>query len=135
MIKYITKKFYRLKTSKNYLKFIKLLHKVFGEKFKKEIEIPKFYDYSIHRKEIINTIIKSKNFKNYLEIGCDQNELFLEVQIKNKIGVDPNDGGTHRITSDVFFKKNKDKFDLIFIDGLHIYSQTLKDINNFFSMN
>ncbi|MDC0518222.1 class I SAM-dependent methyltransferase [Candidatus Pelagibacter sp.] len=130
MTKYFTRKFYRLKTSKNYLKFIKLLHKLFGEKFLKEIEIPKFYDYSIHRKEIINKIIKFHNFKDYLEIGCDQNELFLEVQIQNKVGVDPNNGGTHRMTSDDFFLENKDKFDLIFIDGLHIYNQVLKDIHN-----
>ena len=42
MIKYCNKKFYRLKTSKNYLKFMKLLHKFFGEKFIKEIEIPSY---------------------------------------------------------------------------------------------
>ena len=130
MIKYCNKKFYRLKTSKNYLKFMKLLHKFFGEKFIKEIEIPKLYDYSLHRIEIINKIIKSHNLKDYLEIGCDQNELFLKVKIQNKIGVDPNNGGTHRMTSDTFFSKNENKFDLIFIDGLHIYSQVLKDIHN-----
>ena len=115
------------------LNFFKLLinrvyYFVFKERFSKKIhlEFPK----GIFRWDLIQYIIDKYNFKNYLEIGCDQNELFLEVQIKNKIGVDPNDGGTHRITSDTFFKKNRDKFDLIFIDGLHIYSQTLKDINN-----
>jgi hypothetical protein len=68
MIKYFNKKFYRLKTSKNYLKFMKLLHKFFGEKFIKEIEIPKLYDYSLHRIEIINKIIKSHNLKDYLNL-------------------------------------------------------------------
>ena len=130
MIKTITRKFYRLKTSRNYLKIIKLFHNFFGEKFDKKIEIPSVYDTSIHRKEIINTIIKLKNFNDYLEIGCDQNELFSQVAIKNKIGVDPNNGGTHRMTSDSFFLSNKNKFDLIFIDGLHTYGQTLNDIKN-----
>lgn len=130
MIKTITRKFYRLKTSRNYLKIIKLFHNFFGEKFDKKIEIPSVYDTSIHRKEIINTIIKLKNFNDYLEIGCDQNELFSRVTIKNKIGVDPNNGGTHRMTSDSFFLSNKNKFDLIFIDGLHTYEQTLNDIKN-----
>ena len=56
MIKIVKRKFYRLKTSRNYLKIIKLFHNFFGEKFDKKIEIPSIYDNSIHRKEIINTI-------------------------------------------------------------------------------
>ena len=130
MIKTISRKFYRLKTSRNYLKFIKIFHYFFGEKFREEIKLPDFYNNLVHRKEIINEIIKLKNFNDYLEIGCDQNELFSEVNIKNKIGIDPNNGGTHRMTSDEFFSQNKEKFDLVFIDGLHTYTQTLKDIKN-----
>ena len=34
------------------------------------------------------------------------------------------------MTSDEYFKKFKDKFDLIFIDGLHHYNQVEKDIYN-----
>ena len=34
------------------------------------------------------------------------------------------------MTSDDFFKQNKSTFDLIFIDGLHVYEQVLKDIEN-----
>ena len=34
------------------------------------------------------------------------------------------------MTSDIFFKNNEDKFDIIFLDGLHTYEQTIKDINN-----
>ena len=130
MINNILKKLYRIKTSRKYLKIIKLLHIFFGEKFYKEIPLPDFYDISVHRKEIINTIIKIKDLKNYLEIGCDENELFSQVLIQNKIGVDPYNGGTHRMTSNYFFNQNNKMFDLIFIDGLHTYKQSLKDIQN-----
>ena len=69
-------------------------------------------------------------YQNYLEIGCDKNENFSKIKIKNKVGVDPIQGGTLRMTSDEYFKKSRDKFDLIFLDGLHTYEQTIKDINN-----
>ena len=50
--------------------------------------------------------------------------------MKDKIGVDPKSGGTHRMTSDKFFANNKKKFDFIYIDGLHTYEQTINDIKN-----
>ena len=94
----------------------------------------KKFDYDWHKKssrfDIINKIIKKKKFETYLEIGCQSDVNFSKIIIKNKIGVDPQSGGTHRMTSDDFFKQNKSTFDLIFIDGLHVYEQVLKDIEN-----
>ena len=55
--------------------------------------------------------------------------LFQKIIIRNKVGVDPISGGTIRTTSDLFIK-NKDNFDIIFIDGLHHYKQVLNDIKN-----
>ena len=82
------------------------------------------------RTEIIQKIIDRKNYKDYLEIGCDNDENFSKIKVENKIGVDPLKGGTLRMTSDDFFKKNEINFDVVFLDGLHTYEQTIKDINN-----
>ena len=106
----------------------RLLYYVYGEKFFKQLD----YDWSKYpsRSEIINKLISLKNYRSFLEIGCDKNANFFNVSIKKKIGVDPNSGGTHKMTSDEFFKRNTEKFDLIFIDGLHVTSQVDRDINN-----
>ena len=82
------------------------------------------------RTEIINLLIQNIDAKKYLEIGCDKDQIFSNILIDFKIGVDPVQGGNVRKTSDDFFKNNLDKFDIIFIDGLHEYEQVNKDINN-----
>jgi hypothetical protein len=66
----------------------------------------------------------------YLEIGCDKNALFDSVPVSFKVGVDPASGGTIRCNSDVFFQTNSEKFDLVFIDGLHQYRQARRDLVN-----
>ena len=106
----------------------RLFYYVYGEKFFKRLN----YDWSIYpsRIEIIQKIIFKEKYKNYLEIGCDNDENFSKIIIENKVGVDPLKGGTLRMTSDEFFKNNKRKFDIIILDGLHTYEQTIKDINN-----
>ena len=85
------------------------------------------------RVEVLNAISKKISAKKYLEIGCDLNQVFDKVDCNFKIGVDPERGGTIRDTSDNFFKYNEDKFDLIFIDGLHTFEQIFKDFNNSFN--
>ena len=100
----------------------------YGEKFFKRLD----YNWSKYpsRSEIIQKIINNKKYKNYLEIGCDRDENFSKIKIENKTGVDPLQGGTLRMTSNNFFIKNNKNFDLIFLDGLHTYEQTIKDIDN-----
>ena len=92
----------------------------------------KWEDSNSDRIIILNEISDKINAKRYLEIGCDLNQVFNKINCENKVGVDPSRGGTIRDTSDNFFKTNKEKFDLIFIDGLHTYDQILKDFKNSF---
>jgi len=82
------------------------------------------------RIDIINYLIKKYKYENYLEIGCAGNLCFDKIVAKNKTGIDPVQGGTLRMTSDEFFAKNENKFDLIFIDGLHVSEQIKRDIEN-----
>jgi predicted O-methyltransferase YrrM len=105
-----------------------LYHYIFSEKFYKKLDF-EWHKYP-SRCQIIQQTINRKSYKRYLEIGCDQNQLFSKIKIEIKIGVDPVSGGNIRETSDNFFKKNNIKFDIIFIDGLHEFDQVKKDINN-----
>ena len=84
------------------------------------------------RVALVNMLLRKFDFDTvrYLEIGCGVNTLFDAVAARNKIGVDPVSGGTHRMTSDAFFAANKERFDVIFIDGLHEYEQVRRDALN-----
>lgn len=82
------------------------------------------------RLDLINIACRITNAKSYLEIGCNTNEVFNYVNCPHKVGVDPKKGGTLRMTSDDFFLQNKEKFDVVFIDGLHYYEQVKKDFEN-----
>ena len=99
-----------------------------------ELTIQQFsYGFDLaSRTSIINHLINKYSLINYLEIGVRDGRNYDKVIAKNKIGVDPyptkNINGLQRLTSDDFFKINKSKFDLIFIDGLHLEYQVDKDI-------
>lgn len=87
------------------------------------------------RSDIINNLIKKNDYKTYLEIGVNTPDQpgynWDNIQIELKHGVDPAVDTTFKMTSDEFFEKHiKMKYDIIFVDGLHIFEQSYKDIIN-----
>lgn len=79
---------------------------------------------------IINYLIEHFNYKSYLEIGVQHKATFNRVICEKKVGIDPNPvfKADKVMTSDQFFEQNEDRFDIIFIDGLHEFKQALNDI-------
>ncbi len=107
----------------------------------------------MNRLEVIQAIINYKRAKTYLEIGVEGGDVFLKVKARKKIAVDPKilitrksrlrsilknfwniSNEYYELTSDVFFETKVDLFkhglDVVFIDGLHTYDQSLKDVGS-----
>lgn len=87
------------------------------------------------RSEIINSLIKKNNYKSYLEIGVNTPSQpgynWDNIEIALKHGVDPAVNTTFKMTSDELFGRYiYMKYDLIFIDGLHLFEQVYRDIIN-----
>lgn len=81
------------------------------------------------RTELINLLLASRRGSRYLEIGVhDEAEHFARVQAATKVGVDVKPVTTFHGTSEEFFAQNRDSFDLVFIDGLHIEAQVSRDL-------
>ena len=105
-------------------------------KFKNKHQINKKIDHNFFELEIfdlIKIIIENKNINSYCEIGVDKSYTLNKVKKIAKIdaiGVDPFRNTDIKKSSDIFFKTNKRKFDLIFIDGLHEFDQVLRDFEN-----
>ena len=110
----------------------------------------------MNRIDILQKIVSRKKSCNYLEIGVRNGACFFQIKgAKLKIGVDPafsfskkellvsalrNPSNILRskyflMTSDDFFAEkesylNRKRLDLVFVDGLHTYEQSLRDVQN-----
>lgn len=102
------------------------------------------------RWDVINHFIQKNDSKTYLEIGYYKGWSFDNVKCHFKTAVDPFPCKTPKqesveygqyvlntenekiikLKSDDFFFQNKNKYDIIFIDGLHEWEQVYRDILN-----
>jgi hypothetical protein len=95
-----------------------------------------------HSARRINRLAEALGAKTYMEIGVEYGRTFFDVDIENKVAIDPdfrfdpksvNTPGCafFPMTSDAFFAHHDgSSFDIIFLDGLHESEQTLRDLLN-----
>lgn len=119
---------------------LKFLHKVSKGKIKRQLYFSRLSNIT-HTSRRINRIMKNKNF-NYLEVGVAYGLTLEGVTAQSKIGVDPypkfnlrylpTNCKIFKTTSDQFFDSldNSQKFDFIFLDGLHEINQLIRDLVN-----
>ena len=100
---------------------------------KSQIEKLTLSQFSL-RSDIINSNLNDCENKRYLEIGIEDGYTFNEIKSIDKIGVDPDPKcdfeNIIKKTSDEFFAENNQRFDCIFIDGMHQSDYVLRDFNN-----
>jgi hypothetical protein len=100
----------------------------------------------ISRPEAINRFLELFDAPNYLEIGVSEGETFFAVKAQRKIAVDPrfrfpvdqarNENAScafHEVASDIYFGEQirpSEIFQVIYLDGLHTFEQTLRDFTN-----
>lgn len=90
----------------------------------------------------INKLIEARGLVSvrYLEIGIENGNTFRNVEALTKIGVDPfplislpyelRNLKILPMKSDAFFRDTSLIFDFVYLDGLHHYQQTYKDLIN-----
>jgi hypothetical protein len=93
----------------------------------------------------LNYLIRELHLRSYLEIGVFEGETFANVTARRRHGVDPNPlfdtvllprGASFAVTtSDAFFAtiRPSKRFDVAFLDGLHTFDQTYRDLINTFA--
>lgn len=98
------------------------------------------------RSEAVRGLLSLFEQPRYLEIGVNAGETFHAVTAKEKVAVDPHfrfdlavaktekvDCTYHQVTSDEYFGSiisPDERFEVIYIDGLHTSEQTLRDFMN-----
>lgn len=98
----------------------------------------------ITRAQVIQTFLDLFPNPTYLEVGVFDGYTFKDIRAARKVAVDPMfrfdwqsvqdpTAEFHQIPSDEYFGKVvslNTRFDVIYLDGLHTFEQTLRDLNN-----
>lgn len=84
------------------------------------------------RIDLLNALARRIGARSYLEIGVQGGIAFGQVDVARKVGVDPDPSSAASIIarSDDYFSSlpAEERFDLIFVDGLHHADQVERDI-------
>lgn len=84
----------------------------------------------MNRTSLINKFIEERKFLSYLELGVYDKSTFNSIRCLNKKCVDFKYPADYQMSTDDFFKINKDTFDIIFIDANHTEQFLSRDIQN-----
>lgn len=95
-----------------------------------------------HAVRRLNSLLECFEAPSYLEIGVFKGLTFFDIKAASKVAVDPKfqfevpapqEGvDFHQVTSDAYFSSlsNDAVFDVVFLDGLHVFEQTFRDFCN-----
>lgn len=93
----------------------------------------------------VNVLVRALGLRSYLEIGVFEGETFANVRARRRCGVDPRPlfdvallprrSSFAVTTSDDFFTalRPSKRFDVAFLDGLHTFDQTYRDLVHTFA--
>ena len=100
----------------------------------------------IPRHKVVARLLSRFDDARYLEIGVNRGQTFHKVRAAKMVAVDPDflfdheaasaerpHATYHSVTSDEYFGTiigDDELFDVIFVDGLHTFDQTLRDLLN-----
>ena len=104
----------------------------------------------MNRITVLQSILNTKPFpRRYLEIGVFDGECFFAITGALKTAVDPQFNFAssrivksylkrpsnvfnryYQVPSDQYFAAHSAQYDVVFVDGLHTYEQSLKDVEN-----
>jgi hypothetical protein len=103
-------------------------------------------DRPLRRSNVLKRLTNLYEKPRYLEVGVARGATFDRVPAARKVAVDPlfrfdheamarehPEATYHPVTSDEYFNRiidADDEFDVIYLDGLHVYDQTLRDLLN-----
>lgn len=99
----------------------------------------------LQRWQVVQSLLELYRDPRYLEVGVSRGGTFRRVEAARKVAVDPKflfdweadqkefapATTFHQIPSDEYFgTRDPEEFDVIFLDGLHTFEQTLRDLLN-----
>jgi len=85
----------------------------------------------MNKTELINSLISQRRYKRYLEISMHtEQQNFTRIHCHKKVHIACDSTSPVSNEYETLFKRNAEKFDLIFIDGIHTELQVLNDIDN-----